>query len=83
MLNVSAITSTKIGVAPNQATTSAVAAKVKDGTRIAWPGPAPFAISASPSASVPLAQLSTCLAPQNSASWCSSLATSGPRMNRP
>ena len=56
MLKCRPSTSTKTGVAPNQATTSAVAAKVKAGTSTASPGPMPFAISASPSASVPLAQ---------------------------
>ena len=45
-LNVSACTSTKIGVAPSQAITSAVAANVKLGQNTASPGPTFFAIIA-------------------------------------
>ncbi len=66
-------TSTKTGVAPVHATTSAVAAKVNVGQSTASPGFTPFAISTKPSASVPFAQDTTCLAPQNaerSASSC-------------
>jgi hypothetical protein len=48
MLKVSGRTSTKIGLASNQAMTSALAAKVKDGTNTASPGLRPLAISASP-----------------------------------
>ena len=43
-------------------------------------GAMPFAISTRASASVPLAQETTWLAPQNAASSASSAATSGPRM---
>ena len=48
------VDSAKTGVAPNSATTSAVAQKVKDGQITASPGPIPLAISTSCSASVPL-----------------------------
>ena len=47
----------------------------------ASPLPAPIAINTMTSASVPLAQLTTCLAPQNSASAFSSAVTSGPLTN--
>ena len=81
MLNVSASTSTKTGVAPTSAATSAVAQKVKEGQNTASPGPMPLAISASISASVPLAQVTAWRAPQNFASSASNAFTSGPRMN--
>ncbi len=81
MLKVASSTSANTGVAPSSTTISAVAQNVKDGQITASPGPMPFAISTSASASVPLAQLTTCRAPQNSASACSSARTSGPRMN--
>src|SRR6202012_5871860 len=45
------------------------------------PGPMPLAISTISNASVPLAQLTTCLAPENSASSFSSCVTSGPLTN--
>ena len=44
-------------------------------------GPTPLAISTMTSASVPLAQATTCLAPQKAASAASSAVTSGPLMN--
>ena len=81
MLKVSASTSTKTGVAPTSATTSAVAQKVNDGQMTASPGPTPLARSASTSASVPLAQVTACLAPQKAASSLSKARTSGPSMN--
>ena len=80
MLKLSSSTSTNTGVAPSQATTSAVATKVNAGTKTASPGFRPQAISTSASASVPLAQLTQCFAPQNSASCASSSRTSGPMM---
>src|SRR5215831_823273 len=81
MLNVASSTSANTGVAPSSATTSAVAQNVKEGQITASPGPMPFAISTSTSASVPLAQLMAWRAPQNVASSPSRTATSGPRMN--
>ena len=81
MLKVASSTSTNTGVAPVSATASPVAQKVKDGHSTASPGPMPLAISTISSASVPLAQLTTCLAPQKSASRASSCVTSGPLMN--
>ena len=81
MLKVASSTSTKTGVAPVSATASPVAQNVNDGHSTASPGPTFFAISTISSASVPLAQLTTCLAPQNSASAASSAVTSGPLMN--
>ena len=53
-LNVAASIVGKTGVAPNSATTSAVAQKVKDGQITASPRPIPLAISTSCIASVPL-----------------------------
>ena len=64
MLNVASSTSTNTGVAPVSATASPVAQNVNDGQSTASPGPTPLAISTISSASVPLAQLTTCLAPQ-------------------
>jgi hypothetical protein len=64
MLKVVASTSTNTGVAPVSATASPVAQKVKDGQNTASPGPTFLAISTISSASVPLAQLITCFAPQ-------------------
>ncbi|MHC2439241.1 hypothetical protein ACVMB0_006616 [Bradyrhizobium sp. USDA 4451] len=63
MLKVSSSTSTNTGVAPVSVTTSPVAQKVKVGHSTASPGPTFFAINTISSASVPLAQLTTCLAP--------------------
>ena len=60
-LKLSSTTSAKTGVAPNHATTSAVAAKVKLGQTTASPGRMPFAISTMASASVPFAQEMTWL----------------------
>src|SRR5467141_1428790 len=81
MLNVASSTSTKTGVAPASATASPVAQNVNDGQNTASPRPTPFAISTISSASVPLAQVTTCLAPLYTASSASSCATSGPLMN--
>src|SRR5882757_7068156 len=81
MLNVTSSTSTNTGVAPTSATASPVAQNVNDGHSTASPGPTFFAISTMISASVPLAQLTTCLAPENSANAASSAVTSGPLMN--
>src|SRR5580698_8178827 len=81
MLKVASSTSTKTGVAPVSATASPVAQKVKEGQITASPRPMFFAINTINSASVPLAQLTTCLAPENSASRASSSVTSGPLMN--
>src|SRR6185312_10714615 len=81
MLNVAASTSTKTGVAPTRAATSAVAQNVNDGQSTASPGPTPIARNARTSASVPLAQVTTCRAPQNAANSISKVRTSGPRMN--
>ena len=60
----SASTSANTGVAPISTATSAVAQNVKDGHSTASPGPMPFARSTSSSASVPLAQVTACFAPQ-------------------
>ena len=65
MLKVASSTSTKTGVAPVSATASPVAQNVNDGQNTASPRPTPFAISTISSASVPLAQVTTCLAPLN------------------
>ena len=81
ILNVAASTSTKTGVAPTSAATSAVAQNVNDGQITASPGPIPIARNASTSASVPLAQVTAWRAPQNVASSASNVRTSGPRMN--
>jgi hypothetical protein len=80
-LNVSAVTSAMTGVAPQSATTSAVAQKVKAGQITASPGPMPHAMSTRRSASVPLEVAIACRAPQNAASSLSSARTSGPWMN--
>src|SRR3984885_7396014 len=81
ILKVASSTSTNIGLAPTSATASPVAQKVKDGHSTASPRPTPLAISTMTSASVPLAQVTTCLAPQKAASAASSAVTSGPLMN--
>src|SRR5471032_3710972 len=81
ILNVASSTSTNIGVAPTKATTSAVAQNVNDGQITASPGPMPLARKANTKASVPLAQVTACLAPQKEASSASKARTSGPRMN--
>ena len=67
MLKVASSTSTNTGVAPVSATASPVAQNVNDGHSTASPRPTSFAISTISSASVPLAQLTTCLAPLKSA----------------
>ena len=77
MLKVASSTSTNTGVAPVSATASPVAQNVNDGQSTASPGPMPFAISTISSASVPLAQLTTCLAPQKAASAASSASLPG------
>ena len=82
-LKVSPWTSTNTGTAPRKGTTSAVAAKVKAGIRIASPGRTSNAMSASARASVPLAQATVCGAPQNAERLASSSATSGPMMYCP
>src|SRR3979411_1562316 len=81
ILKVASSTSTNTGVAPVSATASPVAQKVNDGQSTASPGPTPLAISTISSASVPLAQVTTCFAPLNAASSASSCAPSGPLMN--
>src|SRR3569832_42947 len=81
MLKVASSTSTNSGFAPVSATASPVAQNVNDGHSTTSPGPTPLAISTMINASVPLAQVTTCLAPQNAASAASSAATSGPLMN--
>src|SRR6516165_7394210 len=81
MLKVVASTSTKTGVAPASATASPVAQKVKEGQSTASPEPTSFAISTIRSASVPLEQDTTCLAPLKAASSASSWVTSGPFTN--
>ncbi len=68
MLKLSSKTSTKTGVAPASATTSALAAKVKDGTNTASPMPMFHAFKSKNSASVPLAQAIACFTPANAAS---------------
>src|SRR6266478_4915703 len=81
MLKVASSTSTNTGVAPVSATASPVAQNVNDGQSTASPRPTPLAINTISSASVPLAQLTTCLAPLKAASAASSCVTSGPLMN--
>src|SRR6266446_9171111 len=81
MLKVASSTSTNTGVAPVSATGSPVAQNVNDGQSTASPRPTPLAISTISSASVPLAHVTTCLAPLKAASSSSSCATSGPLMN--
>src|SRR5229473_7262918 len=81
MLNVASSTSTNTGVAPVSATASPVAQNVNDGQSTASPRPTLFAISTISSASVPLAQVTTCFAPLKAARSASSCATSGPLMN--
>ena len=58
-------------------------AKVKAGTNTASPGPICQALSASDSASVPLAQLTACFTPANAAEISSSSRTCGPRIHCP
>ena len=70
--------STNTGEAPTRGITSPVAAKVKLGQNTASPGPIPQAISGSSRASVPLAQLRACLAPEKAAICASNSRTSGP-----
>ena len=82
-LQVSGSTSTNTGTAPRSTTASALAAKVKAGTKTASPGPIARAISTSSRASVPLAQVTTWRTPQAAASAASKRATSGPKMNWP
>ena len=62
----------KAGVAAARAATAPGAQKGNDGQRAASPGPTPLAISTISNASVPLAQATTCLAPQNDARSASS-----------
>lgn len=81
ILKVHSSTSTKTGVAPSSATTSAVAKKVNGGTKTASPGPIPQAIRGMSRASVPEAQITQCLAPVMSARRSSSSRISGPNMN--
>src|SRR6202790_2761860 len=81
MLKEASSTSTNTGVAPVSATASPVAQNVKDGQSTASPRPTPLAINTISSASVPLAQLTTCLAPLKAPSAASSWVTSGPLMN--
>ena len=71
ILKVSIRESTKTGVAPSHATTSAVAANVNDGTNTASPGPTSLAISTMAIASVPFAQAIVCVAPQKADRWVS------------
>ena len=78
-LKVSGRTSTKTGVAPASTATSTVATKVKAGTNTASPVPMPSAIRASNSASVPLAQVMQCRAPQKAASCALELGNLGPK----
>src|SRR5262249_15668830 len=81
ILNVVASTSMNTGVAPTRAATSAVAQNVNDGQSTPSPAPTPNPPTTSTNASVPLAQVITCLAPQNVASLVSNVPTSGPRTN--
>ena len=83
MLQLSASTSQKTGVAPTSSTASTEAEKLKAGTITASPAPIPSARMARFSASVPLAQAITWGAPQNSESAFSSWPTSGPMTNWP
>ena len=78
MLYVRASMSMKTGVAPVQGTISAVAQKVKEGTKTASPAPTPHAFSGRTRASVPLPQPSACFAPPNAARACSNSRTGGP-----
>ena len=70
--------STKTGVAPASAMTSAEATKENAEVITSSPGPMSSAMSAISSASVPLATEMQCLTPQRRASARSSSATSGP-----
>src|SRR5258708_11853298 len=81
MLPDASSTSTNTGVAPVSATASPVAQNVNDGHSTASPRPTPLAISTISSASVPLAQVTTCFALLKAASAASSSATSGPLIN--
>ena len=83
MLKVWGSMSTKMGVAPSSAGSSAVAKKVKGGTKTASPGPMPQAMSGMSSASVPEAQVMQCRAPVKAHRAASSSATSGPMMYFP
>ena len=67
MLKVFSSTSTNTGDAPVNATASPVALNVNDGQITASPWPMFLAISTISSASVPLAQLTTCFAPLKAA----------------
>jgi hypothetical protein len=63
ILKVIGSTSTNIGVAPTKDTTSAVAKKVKSGTKTASPLPIFHAVSTNDKASVPFAHEIQCLTP--------------------
>ena len=78
ILNVLGSTSTKTGVAPCMAMTSAEAKKVNEGTKTASPGFTAQAFRASNSASVPLLQAMQCLTPTYSANAVSISFTFGP-----
>ena len=77
MLNVLSI-STNTGVAPARFTLSALAKKVKEGTKTASVFCSSYAISGICKASVPLPQVRQYFLPVNTASLFSSSAISGP-----
>ena len=71
-------TSAKIGIAPMTGMTSALAAKVKEGTMTPWPGCSSSPISASNNASVPDEQEILCATPVHSPRRVSNVEISGP-----
>ena len=78
ILYVSALESTKIGVAPKRAIHSAEATNVKEETNTASPGLTPHAIKASVKASVPEAQVAQYFVPEYWDNFCSNSFVSGP-----
>ncbi len=80
ILNVSLSTSTNIGVAPLNETTSPVEKNVKSGTNTASPSFIFHAIRRRVIASVPFAHVIQCLTPTYSANLCSKMSTSFPPM---
>src|ERR1700761_6399085 len=83
ILPVCGSTSTNTGLAPSNAITSALAAKVNGLVMTSSPGPIPRAIKEINNASVPLATVMQCFTSTKLASACSSSATSGPMMYCP
>src|SRR5207245_1914855 len=70
-------TSTKTGFAPHSRTVDAVAKNVRGGMTTSWPGPMPWARSATWSAAVPFVTAIACFRPRSLAQALSTTATGG------